>query len=148
MTNMTRVLFNAEVPASIALLLFVVSLWRGAAPERFLSASLLMAACCKLSCRAMLPLGAEWEHSGMDAIMFMAIAMVALHANRLYPVWIGAAQIVKLVSHALRLSFDKPPALAYLVIDQAAFDLQLLIMAIGLACHVERRRRSYPAWVR
>lgn len=148
MTDMTGALFNAEVPAGVALVLFVISLWRGAAPERLLSASLLVAACCKLSCRAMLPLGAEWEHSGIDAIMFVAIATIAVHANRLYPVWLGAAQIVKLVSHALRLSFDKPPAVAHLVIDQAAFDLQLLVMAIGLACHVERSRRLYPAWVR
>jgi hypothetical protein len=148
---MTDWILSANVPAVLAFALFAVALVRGEAPERILSAALLIVACFGMLCRAVLGLEAGWAHAGMDALVFVAIASVALYANRLYPTWLGAAQIVKLVSHAWRLSLAKPAALALLIMDHAAFDLQLAVMAIGLAFQIARRKRlprPYLAWTR
>lgn len=135
-----------------SVLLFLFALWRGASPERLLTGALLVAA----SVQQISGLG--WPSASArtdalvcvlaDVLLFATILAVALHANRLYPLWLGGAQIVRLASHFAAAALTLRPQ-AYATMQQVPFYFELIIMALGLLSHHARRRRAgtaVPSW--
>ncbi|KQM17434.1 hypothetical protein [Novosphingobium sp. Leaf2] len=140
----------------IFIVLFLVSLRRAAgAPERILAAMLLaipvvdhiyhLAAAGSLLWRQ-----ADIGHLVIDGAALGGMFFVALHANRVYPLWIAAAQIIATSGHLYRMGLTEINRFAYDVMAIMPSYIQILAMTLGLACHLSRRRKrgSYPSWRR
>lgn len=137
----------------ILILLFAIALWRGAAPEKWCAGLLF----------AMLP--EEWlylflvsgnqtfhtvdiGHLLIDSFTFAGLFYVALHANRLYPLWLGGAQLIAMIGHFSRLAMVQIDPTAYAIMSRIPSYIEIVAMSLGLAFHELRRRRrgSYPSW--
>jgi len=137
----------------VLVLLFALALWRGAAPEKWCAGLLF----------AMLP--EEWlylfmvsgnqtfrtvdiGHTLIDAFTFAGLFYVALHANRVYPLWLGGAQLISLMGHLSRLAMVQIDPIAYAIMSRIPSYIEIVAMSLGLAFHVHRRRKrgNYPSW--
>lgn len=130
-----------------------IATWRGSVPERAL-ASVLFA---DLLLEAMFAelLGGEfatqhlWLYAILELGLLVLVSGVALRANRVYPLWIGGAQIIAVSSHALLQILGTRAAAACQAIDISASMVTLIAMASGLWSHTYRQRRlhaPYPDW--
>jgi hypothetical protein len=79
------------------------------------------------------------------AALFVAIA---LRANRMYPLWLAALQLISLASHLIRGIDRLMLPLAYSVMNIAPSYLELIIIAGGIVCHARREKRygPYRSW--
>lgn len=73
---------------------------------------------------------------------------VALYANRVYPLWISAFQLVSVISHFVREVDGGVGVVAYAVLTYAPYNFILLILAGGIWAHARRVRRygPYRSW--
>lgn len=131
--------------ALIAVLAFFA--WRGGeAPERQIAIIFVAAVFAEL----LHPL--FWPHDGsehisyvhfvLDAVMFIAFAHVALRANRIYPLWIVAAQLIATLMHFQRAMIDQMHPLAYWALIRLPFYFQMLAFATGLWANRRRRKQG------
>lgn len=134
-------------------LLLLAALSRGAAPERILAATLAGMLGVDQLHHALLGGSILWReanlgHIVIDCAVFAVVMPVALRANRVYPLWIGAAQMIALLAHAYRLSLTEINRFAYDVMAVIPSYIQLSAMTLGLAFHMWRRKKlgSYPSW--
>lgn len=136
-------------------LLFLYCLARAAAPERVLSGVLFaMLAVDKLHHMA---LGGSFlvhrtnvGHVVIDLAVMASVFAVALRANRVYPLWIGGAQIIALLGHLYRFALEEINRFAYDVMAITPSYIQFIAMILGLAFHMSRHRKlgNYPSWRR
>lgn len=131
----------------------VIAFMRGAGPERYLASILFAMLAVDRIWHELFGANADYHrvdiwHLSVDIAVFFAIMPVAIHANRLYPLWIGAAQLIALVSHFARVLMIGVDGLAYAIMDRLPSYIQLIAMAVGLACHISRRKRlgNYRSW--
>jgi len=147
---------KSHIQAACYVLLFLYSIARkAAAPERILSGLLCAMVAADRIYHAVSPVPILWGHTdlahlGIDAAMLACTCAVALYANRVYPLWIGAAQIIAVSGHAYRLALSQINEFAYDMMVMLPSYIQLVAMTLGLAFHMSRRRRlgSYPSWRR
>ncbi len=135
---------------TLAFLLLALAAWRwGAGPERALAAILvwfrvadwayhgLFAASLRLT-------DVDLAHALIDVVGCFAAFAVALHANRIYPLWFAAIQLLAVFAHLARaLAVDILPV-AYAIMFIAPSYLQIVILAVGLWRHHRRGRRYGP----
>ena len=140
---------QAELSAAVLLLAF----HRGAAPERILAVA--VAALCGahwLCACGMRPLfawlGSDLGSTMLDCQILAGACMVAMRANRSYPLGIGGAQIVVIAVDLLRMFRPEISQFAHQVMAIAASWVQLGVLAAGLAGHIRRQRTHgrYPSW--
>lgn len=136
-------------------LLFLWSLVRGAAPERILASTLFtMLVVDKLHHFALggsfLVRHTNVGHVAIDIGVMACTFVVALHANRVYALWIAGAQIVALFGHLYRFALEEINTFAYDMMAVTPSYIQLVAMTLGLAFHMSRRRKlgSYRSWRR
>lgn len=144
----------ADVNGLLCCLLLVATIVRGAAPERILAAALCsggLLLCLSNHLTAFAPVTSfGFVLRAIDVVVFTAVLTVALHVNRVYPLYMAAAQLVKLIAAYWTLRIGVRVSAAHALIDLATVDLQLLVLALGLACHLKRLRgsgRRYPDWM-
>ncbi|NQX95239.1 MAG: hypothetical protein HRT64_10035 [Erythrobacter sp.] len=70
--------------------------------------------------------------------------LIALYANRNYPLFVAALQLLALGAHLARGLIDAISPVAYAVMYIGPGWLQLLLMAAGMARHAWRERRFGP----
>lgn len=134
-------------------ILFLAALRWGAAPERIFASSFAAEAVVH-PVYHMLALGSiSWHHLDLghlaiDCVFFAIFIPVALRANRVYPLWIGGAQIIAMSAHVYRFSLTEINRFAYDMMSVTPSYIQLMALSLGLAYHMSRRRRlgSYPSW--
>ena len=140
------VVFNATL-----ILVVAFALWGGGAPERWVSGLMFVAN----AATALLPydpgstfLSLDWSGFGVDAVLFVAFTAVALRANRYWPIWLAALQLVSVAIHVIRMVDRALVPLVYAwSIGQIAYPLMALLVA-GTIRH-RRRCRAFgrdPAW--
>lgn len=147
---------RAYLQYGVYLLLFLVAWRRGDAPERILAGIMLgMVVVDRIyhlgrGSDLLVYYGVDVVHLAIDMSSLLGIGYVALHANRFYPLWIGGAQIIAFSSHFYRLGNVGIHTTAYQVMSIIPSYVQLLAMALGLACHMRRQkiRGNYPSWRR
>lgn len=134
---------------AVALALLAMALLWGRGPERLAAAVLAMAPLLDRGMTA-LPLfhvlAREWmiAHFAIDAVAFLALALIAVEANRLYTLVLGALQLLVLLAHVTRLIEPRiAPEAAEMLLAGPAW-LQQGVMAIGLLSHRLRERRWGP----
>ena len=90
----------------------------------------------------------DFAHALIDGVACAAAFAIALHANRIYPLWFAAAQLLALFAHLAReMAVDILP-MVYAIMFIAPSYLQIIILAVGLWLHRRRVRRygPYRSW--
>jgi hypothetical protein len=87
-------------------------------------------------------------HLVIDTWALITLVWVALYANRGWPLWVSASQVLVFVGHIAKLWEVDMVRRAYWTMTQMPFVFQLVVLAIGTAAHMERQRRigRYQAW--
>ncbi len=84
----------------------------------------------------------------IDWAQLVLFLLIALRANRLYPLVIAAAQIITVVAHLLRLGVIDMHPRTYAVLIIAPDIVQIAALMAGTAWHAHRLGRigTYPSW--
>lgn len=139
----------------IAIVILALAIWRwGAAPERWLIGvfvGLLLAPLylVKLFGNNDVAFGPyAWIYVGTDIVAAAGFVLIAVNANRNYPLWVAGFQLVAVSAHAVRAMVESVSPLAYLILAVGPSYCQLLLIFAGLIRHVMRERRfgQYRAW--
>ena len=85
---------------------------------------------------------------GLDTIALIGFVLIALNANRNYPLWVAGLQLVAVCAHMVRGFADAVSPLAYVILAIGPSYGQLTLMLIGLLRHRWRLRRfgAYRDW--
>lgn len=143
--------------ATIQLALFALLLlaaWRvGAGPERACAIILGMMPLADALYHVLFkPLSdlssVEPGHLTIDLAAALALGWIALHANRTYPLWMAAFQLLALQAHVARLIAAEISPIAYFTMQVAPSYFQIVVLAVGIWRHRQRtlRHGRYRAW--
>lgn len=139
----------------IASVLLALAIWRwGAAPERWMIGLFLACMVAPLYLFNLLGLGDAvfgpyaWLSVATDLIAAAGFALIAVQANRNYPLWVAGFQLVSVSAHAVEGLVDSVSPIAYLILAIGPSYCQLLLILAGFVRHVKRERRfgHYRAW--
>lgn len=87
-------------------------------------------------------------HVVLDGAELVAILWLALKANRMWPLWAAAAQLICVSGHVA--AFVEPGGMrrAYWAMTQLPQYIQLTALLLGAAAHARRERRvgPYRSW--
>jgi hypothetical protein len=144
----------AQIESAVCLLIFGFSLLRGSTPERVLAGALLAKpAAYQISEHVFSTSfhlgGVELVPMLLDVMLLGVIGATALHANRMYPLWLGGVQIIAVASHLVPAALVDPVTTANIIMERTSFGIQLVIMVLGLYHHMARERRlgrRYAQW--
>lgn len=126
--------------------------FRGEAPERLIGIIFVTAVAFVISYHRFYPEQpsetVELPLAFLDAAMFVALSIVAMRANRIYPLCIVAAQLITVAMHFQRVTLIGLPPIAYWVMIRLPSYIQLATFAIGIAAHRYRLRHGInaPPW--
>jgi hypothetical protein len=78
----------------------------------------------------------------------VALVTVALHANRIYPLWLSAFQGLVIISHFTREASARISVLAYALLTYGPSIFQIVVLLSAIALHARRVKRygKYPSW--
>ena len=87
-------------------------------------------------------------HLVMDAAELAAIWALALQANRIWPLWAAAAQLICVAGHVAALIEPGGMTGAYWTMTQVPFFIQVTALLLGTAFHARRELRigRYRSW--
>ena len=147
-------LYRADVQ-HIASLVLGLAMWRhGGAPERAMALAFggliivpaLMARLIGLDGALLADFG--WLYVLLDSVAAAAFLMIALAANRNYPMWVAGLQLVAMSAHFVRGMVDSVSTFAYVILAIGPSYCQLLLLAVGLSRHLWRQRTygDYRHW--
>ena len=87
-------------------------------------------------------------HLVIDGWQLIVLVWVALYANRGWPLWVGALQMIVVAGHLSKLFDISAIRRGYWVMIAVPAYFQLLALWIGLASHARRVERigHYAAW--
>ena len=85
-----------------------------------------------------------------DSLVFLALIPLAMRANRIYPIWLLAAQLIAVAMHFQRELVPGIHPLAYFVLVHGPSWVQVAAFAAGMTAHRRRIARfgSYRSWKR
>lgn len=138
------------------LLIFALTAYafrRGDGPEKWAGATLSAMVLLDILYRTLVPAGNVYNRIdygllAIDLAVFASLGLLAIRANRIYPLWMFAAQIISTMTHFNReLSADMEP-IAYFVLARAPSYIQIIALLCGLVAHRRRIRRfgTYRSW--
>lgn len=139
----------------ISSLLLAAAIWRwGAGPERWLIGVFLATMVVPVYLFRQLGLGYfnfgpyAWLVTSLDVLAMIAFAVIAVNANRNYPLWIAGLQLVAIGAYAAKGLVDSISPLAFLLLSVGPAYAQLLLIFGGFVRHVQRQRRygAYRDW--
>lgn len=130
----------------------ILSILRGGHPERWCAATI--AAGIIIDRVWIAALGArpftEFDEGRfiIDAVQCCVFVGVAMRANRVYPLFIAASQVVVIVGNIAALALNDGWTQVYWAMTQLPLLLQIAILAAGIAAHVRREARigRYNCW--
>lgn len=143
-----------EVAIALALPLaaLLAAFWRGGDPERIAAVIIAGWIFVDLAYHARFgPSGfvrVDPVHIVLDGAELVAISWLALRANRLWPLWAAAAQLICVSGHLAALIEPGGMRRAYWAITQVPQYIQLLALLVGVISHARRTRvvGRYRSW--
>lgn len=81
-------------------------------------------------------------HAFNDGWALLATLWVALTANRFWPLWIAAFQVMACLAHYVRLIDPEAPVLTYSIMIRAPLWFQVAILAFGTWNFARKRRAA------
>lgn len=87
-------------------------------------------------------------HVVIDTVALAVSLGVALFANRMYPLWFAAFQLLAVLAHLARDLTRGAAGMAYLVMYIGPSYFQIIILTLGIWFHHRRERRygPYRSW--
>lgn len=139
---------------TLAFALLALAAWRwGAGPERALAGVLVWFRVADWIYHAVFAASLQlttmdFAHALIDVVGCIAAFTVALHANRIYPLWFAAVQLLAVFAHLARAMAVEIIPVVYATMFIAPSYLQIVILALGLWLHRNRVRRfgRYRSW--
>ena len=146
-------LYKGDVQFAAMLLLTAATFRWGAAPERWCGGAFAFMFLIDIPYHWIFGPGMRLSsidigHALMDFVTAVAFVVVALRANRMYPLWLAALQLISLASHFVRAANPAMLPLVYATMSIAPSYLELIVLAGGLVNHVRRVKRygPYRSW--
>lgn len=137
---------------SLVLLVMAALRW-GDGPERICVAALVLMNAGELLyhgifAQAAIYASVDLVHLFLDLSVAAIFIGVALKANRLYPLWLAAFQLVSVISHFTREMSATVGKIPYAILSQAPYYLVLGVLAGGIWRHAMRMKRygPYRSW--
>lgn len=136
----------------IVAVIMLLALRKGEEPERLVAAVLISTAMLDAVNHAMFGNPAFFAlnpgHLVIDTWAFMALLWIALRANRGWPLWVCAAQIIILVAHMAKMTDLSLVRYGYFAMTQLPVSIQAAAILAGTISHVRREDRigRYHAW--
>lgn len=129
------------------------ALWRGGAPERAGALVFILMALFQYSGRLFFDrVFSTVDVFGVvtDLLAFSGFTLIALQANRIWPLFIAAMQLLSCASHFGREVSSKVEPLVYSVLIAGPTTVALVILLIGTMAHQLRIKRGapLPSWVK
>lgn len=146
-------LFNAyrADAQQIVSVFLALAIWRwGAGPERWLIGTFIATMVVPVVAFPLLGLGNvvlgpySWVSGITDFVAAAMFVVIALNANRNYPIWIAAFQLVAIGAHVVKGLVDTVSPLAYAILAISPSYFELLLILAGFIRHVRRERRFGP----
>lgn len=145
---------NKSLIQWLLLLVFVLlALWRGAGPERqfvlvFIGMFFFDRLYHLFFGRGQFIWNADLGHLLIDTIALAAFVVIALRANRFYPIWLASFQLMTIVSHIARAVSPAIEHGAYAILVFAPSYLEVLVFGLGIILHIRRqaKRGPYRSW--
>jgi hypothetical protein len=130
----------------------LLAYWRGGPPERLAAAIIVSWVLTDIGYHLVFgPSGfdvVDPVHLVLDGGELVAITWLALRANRMWPLWAAAAQLICVTGHLA--AFIEPVAVrrAYWAMTQLPQYIQLTALLLGAFAHARRVRRFglYRSW--
>lgn len=136
----------------IALLLLVVFFaWKkGGRPERHVAVALLGM---QVASIAHALLSGQWTQYdeiplfrvAVDLLGLGIFLLVALRADRWWPMWLSAFQLQAVLAHALRAIHADLPPLVYAIMERWPFWIAILLTALGTFNHARKTRLDHTS---
>ncbi|WP_372730649.1 hypothetical protein [Novosphingobium sp.] len=134
--------------AAIAILAFR----KGGEPERLVAAVLISAAILDVFNHTLFGQPVFFlvnpGHFVIDVWSMVALMWVALRANRAWPMWVSAAQIIVVLGHVSKIVELSLVRYGYYAMTQVPLNVQAVALLAGTVAHVRRQERigQYNAW--
>lgn len=128
------------------------ALLRGGSPEKFAAKIVVLWLCTDVGYHLLFgPSGfivVDPAHLVIDGAELAAITWLALRANRVWPIWAAAAQVMTFMGHIAALLDPGGMSQAYWAMTQLPPYIQLIALGCGIAFHDRRFRRigNYRSW--
>lgn len=144
---------SPSVMAFWVVLLFAVpfALWKGGTPERLAAAVLAAMTVIGVTAHRFIPI--RYDHVDaaaltVDLLGFIGMTAIALYADRSWPLWTAALQLLSSMSHLIRFTSGTVEQLVYSWVKSLPTFLVLLILIGGTILHRRRLRRfgTDPSW--
>lgn len=126
---------------------------RGAGPEKQAGAILSSMVVLFLAYHLLIPEGGMYDkidlgHLLIDLVVLVLLTRLAIRANRIYPLWMLAAQLISTLMHLGRGLDTQIAPIAYFLLTHAPSYIQVGAFALGLAAHRRRMKRfgTYRSW--
>lgn len=137
---------------AVLLLLLALALSRGGQPERRIA--IAFNALFFLSALADATFGASQfvkvalTNFFLDCLSLVALLLVALRANRWWPLWASALQLIVVVAHIAKAAEIRGMAGVYWGMTTIPTYIQFIILLAGIRTHVLRIQEigRYPDW--
>lgn len=146
---------RADLQYIASLVLGLAMLLRGGGPERAIAVMFTGVLMMPLIIFRLLKTGGTMMfgdlamiYVALDVIALGGFVLIALNANRNYPLWIAGFQMVAVGAHLVRGIIDSVSPVAYVVLAVGPSYGQLLLMLAGFLRHRARIRQfgSYRDW--
>lgn len=130
--------------------LLALAAWRvGGGPERVLAGVLVWFSVADSLNHRLFDVNTDYlttdtGHVIIDAVALVVSLAVALTANRMYPLWFAALQLLAMLAHLSREVTHGTAAIAYLVMYIGPSYGQIVVLALGIWAHHRRVRRHGP----
>ena len=126
--------------------------WKGGHPERLGAAMLVAMAVIQQAAYLVAPPRFEkFDPAGLtvDLMAFAGMTAIALYADRKWPLWTAALQLLACAAHLVRILSIKVEPLVYGTMKAAPTFAVICVLIIGTEMHRRRLRRhgADPSWV-
>lgn len=146
-------LLKSQIQWLVLLALILLALWRGGAPERQAAFVFVGVFVADRLYHWILPAGAhllrvDFGHILIDSIALAFFMVIALRANRIYPLWLASFQLMTIVSHIEQAISPTIHRGAYAVLAFAPSYLEIAVFGIGIFLHLRRQAKfgQYQSW--
>lgn len=121
------------------------ALWRGGQPERYVAGMFLVAFPLGLFLNAKFrSQGIQWGSLGIDVAMLVLLLVIALRANRYWPMALAAMQLLQVMGHLLKLADPQMLPLLYWISSVVWAYPMLTLLLLGAVRHRNRVKRLGP----
>lgn len=136
--------------------IFVISvalaIWQGGSPERLAALVILLMALLQFLGSSIF--GRQFAvvdlvSLSVDVVGLVGMTAIAFFANRYWPLWTSAMQLLSCVSHLGREISGKVEPLVYAVLKTGPTFIVLIILLLGTLLHWRRQRKfaQDPSWI-